>query len=262
MGHPLRGLSPADRRQLADHGLVRLEGLVPRPTVETMADRLWASLASKDGVRRSDPHTWSVARPWGFQSVRGSGAFADMASPAVRAVLDDVIGGPWNEPRAWGQPLICFPQPGPWTLPSKVWHLDLPGGRDAFSTHMARVFLILAPLRPQGGGTLVATGSHHLVARMAGTTSGRQSSAEARKRLMAEHAWFGDLMGEDPSTPGRRARFMETETQVAGVTCRVEEMTGEPGDVLLMHPLSLHAPAPDVLDQPRLVLSETIYPKG
>src|ERR1700741_1376513 len=114
MGHPRSGLSPAERQQLADHGLVRLEGLVPPRTAEALADRLWANLSSKDGARRNDPRSWTVERPWGFQALRGSGAFADMATPALRAVLDDVIGGPWNEPRAWGQPLVCFPQPGAW----------------------------------------------------------------------------------------------------------------------------------------------------
>jgi hypothetical protein len=261
MPNSRHALSRPDREQLDERGLVKLEGLVPRRAAEALADRLWTELARKDGARRDDPRTWTVERPWAFQSVRGSGAFADMATPELRAVLDDLIGGPWNEPRAWGQPLVCFPQPGAWSLPSKVWHLDLPGGADAFSTHLGRVFLILGPLQPQGGGTLIAAGSHRLVARMAGAAPGRQSSAEARRRLKAEHAWFRDLMGEDPGTPDRVARFMEAETVVAGVPCRVEEMTGAPGDVFLMHPLALHTMSPNVANQPRLVLTETIYPK-
>lgn len=262
MQQHLDALPRADRQRFDERGLVRLEGLVPPKTAEALADRLWANLASKDGVRRDDPKSWSVERPWAFQAIRGSGAFLGMATPELRGVLDDVMGGPWIEPKAWGQPLVCFPQAAPWTLPSKVWHLDLPGGKDAFSTHMGRLFLVLAPLRPKGGGTLVATGSHRLVARMAETATGRQSSAEARRRLIAEHAWFRDLMGEDPATPGRIERFMQAETDVDGVACRVEEMTGERGDVFLMHPLSLHAPSPNVRDQPRLVLSEAIYPQA
>jgi hypothetical protein len=257
------GLSRADREQLDAHGLVRLQGLVARRDCEAMADAVWQDLAQRHGVRRAEPATWTVQRPWGFQAPRRAGAFQAMAAPGLRAVLDDLMGpGGWAEPPAWGQPLMTFPEPGPWALPAKVWHLDLPGGSGAFRTRIARVFLLLAPVRPQGGGTLVATGSHRLVAQIADVPAHRQSSAEARRLLAARHAWVRDLMSGDPGDPSRAARFMDRETAVDGVPCRVEEMTGEPGDVFLMHPASLHAPAPNALDRPRMALAETIFPKG
>ena len=257
------GLSRADRQRFEERGLVRLEQLVARRACEAMAAAIWQDLARREGVQRAAPATWTVQRPWGFQAPRNAGAFQAMASPSVRAAIDELMGpGAWAEPRAWGQPLVSFPQGELWELPAKVWHLDLPGGPGAFQTRIGRVFLLLAPIKARGGATLVATGSHRLVTRMTDVAAHRQNSAEARRRLAARYGWFRELMSGDPAEPGRIARFMEAETRVDGVPCRVEEMTGEPGDVFLMHPASLHAPTSNALDEPRLVLAQTIYPKG
>jgi hypothetical protein len=54
---------------------------------------------------------------------------------------------------------------------------------------------------------------------------------------------------------------MSAATNVDGVPVRVEEMTGDPGDLFLMHPAALHAAAPNVLEAPRLVLAQFVYPK-
>jgi hypothetical protein len=49
---------------------------------------------------------------------------------------------------------------------------------------------------------------------------------------------------------------------VDGVPLQVEEITGEPGDVILMHPHALHDGSDNVLETPRLALTQTIYPKA
>ena len=55
---------------------------------------------------------------------------------------------------------------------------------------------------------------------------------------------------------------MGAAADVDGVPLRVEEITGEAGDVFLMHPHALHGMASNVLDSPRLALTQTIYPKA
>ena len=55
---------------------------------------------------------------------------------------------------------------------------------------------------------------------------------------------------------------MDTSTTLEDVDVRVVEMTGEPGDVYLMHPLMMHAPSPNRLAMPRMVLSTTVYQRG
>jgi ectoine hydroxylase-related dioxygenase (phytanoyl-CoA dioxygenase family) len=264
MGHLHQGFSATDREQFDTRGLVRLPGLIDRAAVEEMVDKLWRELARKDGVHRREPRTWRVERPAQFRALQDSGAFKAMGGPAVRAVLDDLMGRDrWEAPEHWGQPLVCFPKPhGRWDVPTQSWHLDLPAHPGNRNKLVGRVFLLLAPLRPRGGGTLVALGSHRIVDRIVGRAGERLSSADVRKQLKSHHRWFHDLMTPDKSRRDRTAGFMEAETEVDGVALQIEEMTGEPGDVLLMHPSALHAAAPNMLTEPRLALTQFVMPKG
>ncbi|HZZ67547.1 MAG TPA: phytanoyl-CoA dioxygenase family protein [Phenylobacterium sp.] len=254
-------LSPEQRRRFDDRGLVRLPGLVSQRASAEMADRLWAEMTRKDGVQRKAPATWTVERPAHFKNLQDTGAFKAMGSPGVRAALDDLMGaGRWAEPATWGLPLVCFPGGRRvWDVPFQSWHLD--GPADPGPALVGRVFLILEPLRPQGGGTLVALGSHRLARRLAEKARKQFSSGEIRKRLAAEHPWFAALMAPSPPGEARTDRFMRP-TQVGGIECEVAEMTGDPGDVWLMHPNILHAGAPNVLDRPRLALTQFVMPKG
>jgi hypothetical protein len=52
---------------------------------------------------------------------------------------------------------------------------------------------------------------------------------------------------------------MEDGSELDDVPVRVCEMLGEPGDLLLMHPLMLHAPTPNVLATPRMMLTQFVY---
>jgi len=262
--HPQSGLSSDQRRAFDERGLVHLPGFISREAADAMAARLWQELARKHGVRRADPATWSAERPAQFGPLQKTGAFNAMATPGVRAILDELIGpGAWTEPRGgWGLPLVCFPTQEAWALPHKIWHLDLTPEPKHPGLLVGRLFLLLAPLRPRGGGTLVAAGSHRVAERLAAGQNGRMSSQEMRQAMARHHPWFADLMA--PPKPGedRIGRFMGAETVADGVPLRVEEITGEPGDVWLMHPHALHGLSANVLDAPRLALTQTIYPKA
>jgi hypothetical protein len=256
-----KGFTSDARRLFEDRGLVRLPGLVSAKACAEMADRLWGEMARKDGVQRRAPNTWTVERPAHFKKLQDTGAFKAMGSPDVRAALDALMGeGRWGEPATWGQSLVCFPDPRRvWDVPYQGWHLD--GPVDPGPALIGRVFLILEPLRPQGGGTLVALGSHRLTRRLADQARTQLSSGEVRKRLTAGHPWFAALLSPSPPGEDRAHRFMRP-TDVGGVECQVAEMIGDPGDVWLMHPNILHASAPNVLDKPRLALTQFVMPKG
>src|SRR6185312_517429 len=101
-----------------------------------------------------------------------------------------------------------------------------------------------------------------VVEALAARRHGRMSSQEVRQALASEHPWFADLMGSPKPGEDRIARFMGAATVVDGVPLQVEEMTGEPGDVFLMHPHALHNGSANVLATPRLALTQTIYPKA
>jgi hypothetical protein len=232
----------------ARDGVVRLPGAIPIGDIEAMVAAL---------RRKLDARPQRTARPSKLSSRIGE--FDAMASPAVRAVLD-VLLGQWEEPAHWGLPLVSFHTgEKAWDVPREHWHIDL-GARPG-DLRLARMFAFLAPSRPGGGGTGYVAGSHRLFEAMFEETRGALPSAQARERLEARSPWFAALTSRHDK--GERIRcFMEAGSELDGVQVRVGEMLGEPGDVILMHPLVLHAPTPNVLAAPRMMLTQFVYGRG
>jgi hypothetical protein len=229
----------------ARDGVVRLPGLIPIQDIEAMAAALRRKLAARPQ---------RTPRPSKLSS--RTGEFNAMASPAVRAVLD-VLLGQWEEPAHWGLPLVSFHTgEAAWDVPREHWHIDL-GARPG-NLRLARLFAFLTPSRPGGGGTGYVAGSHRLFEALFEQTQGALPSALARQRLEARSPWFAALTSRRDGGE-RIQRFMEAGTELDGVQVRVGEMLGEPGDVILMHPLILHAPTPNVLATPRMMLTQFVY---
>jgi hypothetical protein len=241
-----RDLFTADRAEAyARDGVVRLPGAIPIQDIETMAAALRRKLAARP-QRTSRPSKLSSR----------SGEFDAMASPAVRTVLD-VLLGDWEEPAHWGLPLVSFHTGEKvWNVPREHWHIDL-GARPG-NLRLARIFALLAPSRPGGGGTGYVAGSHRLFEALFKVTGRALPSPQARQRLDARSPWFAALSSRHDKGE-RIQRFMEAGSELDGVQVRVGEMLGQPGDVILMHPLVLHAPTPNVLATPRMMLTQFVY---
>jgi hypothetical protein len=236
-------------------GLFALPGGVAASDARAMADQLWRAMERKYSVRRDAPETWTVHIPSGL-TPSPADAFAAMGSPAVSGVLNCLLGGDWIRPPRWGMPLVTFPSREiKWDVPSKQWHLDSPA--TAQTPAVARVFVLLAPLRPRSGGTLVATGSHLLAQRLAAKAEQTLNSAETKRRLVDDHAWFAALMSAE-DTHDRVHRFMQAGAIMDSVEARIVEMTGDAGDVYFMHPNALHAPSTNTGERPRLMLTQWI----
>jgi hypothetical protein len=98
----------------------------------------------------------------------------------------------------------------------------------------------------------VLAGSHHLTRRVA--AMGIQRSAAIKAKLGALHPWLAALWSKGALDGDRVRRYLVEGAVVDGIYLRVEELTGDPGDVILMNPRSLHTPAPNCLDTPRMML--------
>lgn len=238
----------AQAETYAREGIVRLPGAIPTSDVEAMAAALNRKLAARPQ---------GAARPSKLSS--RTGAFDAMASPMVRAVLDAVLGR-WEEPAHWGLPLVSFHTgEATWDVPREHWHIDL-GARPG-DLRLARIFAFLTPSRPGGGGTGYVAGSHRLIAALFEEIGGALPSAQARQRLEARSPWLAALASRHDKGE-RIQRFMQAGGELDGVQLRMGEMLGEPGDVILMHPLMLHAPTPNVLATPRMMLTQFVYGRG
>jgi Phytanoyl-CoA dioxygenase (PhyH) len=247
-------LSPVQQAEFDRRGLLRLPGALTGTDVGEMRDRVWSHLWQTYGARPERSETWPATTPAHFQTLIGTGAFDPMATPAIRAAVDTLLGPPgWREPNHWGRPLVTFPQRGtPWRLPATGWHMDSAGRP---GDPLLVLFACLAAVRSRGGGTLVVTGSHRLTA--PGRRYAGLRSADVRARLAGDHPWFRDLLtrGDEPA---RTERLLSSGSRIDGADLRIDELAGDAGDVFVMHPRLLHAVAPNALDVPRLMLLQFI----
>lgn len=252
-------LSSQQRAELATLGHTRIRGVVDADVAGAMADRVWALLARR-GIDRADRATWPVGFQSKLQGLRQSRTFDGFGTPAVAEVVHGLLGTTGaTSGQPWGPALVTFPESGPWTLPSRIWHLDLPGRGDPDQPSVARLFGYVTDVAPQGGGTLVVEGSHELVRRMVAASPHRDagSSSDIRRRLVARHPWFKALHDEDAGD--RIERFMVDGDEVDGVRVRVAELTADAGDVVVMLPWTMHNLSMNVAARPRFMVTHSVY---
>lgn len=254
-------LNAGQRTIFEERGLLHLPGMADARALTALRERVLAHFREQrlvpepcpQGFAVTPSRTASVVNAFGFEEVWGSGA---------PALIDELLGaGRWHRPKHAGQLLaVTIPlRDVTWQLPHKVWHLDYSAPGALPSLPGVQLFLCVDRVATRAGATLVVCGAHRLIdalRRRAGPEwPGR--SADVRKRLRAEVTWLRELCslreGED-----RAARFMAQPTHFAGVPLQVVELTGEPGDVFVMHPWLLHAPSANCGSLPRMVLTERI----
>jgi hypothetical protein len=247
-----------------DTGFAYLRRAVEPSTVAGMAEAVWAHLASRHAIDRTDPTTWTTAEPRGLGRLRAAAVFDAVATPPVHRAIESLAGPTTSADVVdWGGPLVTFPGPGPWAVPPGGWHLDHPVRGAPGSALRLKWLTFLDRVEPGGGATLVLSGSHHLIARWRADADpgdpGR--SAAVRAAIFGTHPWFGVLADRaaaavaDPA----RARQLDDGVVIGGNLVRVVELTGEPGDVVFLHPLLLHAAAPNRGTRPRMMATGGLY---
>ncbi len=243
--------------RLLSVGWARLPGVVPPRDVAAVTERVWAFFA-KRGVLQDDPTNWPSGFASKLQGLRQSGMFNVFANPTTTALLDQLLGeDSWSESEAWGPALVTWPQPGPWQLPHKNWHFDLPGRGDPDQPKAARLFGFVSSVEPRGGGTLVVEGSHQLICRLLAEHPNKDlgQSNDLRRRLSERYPWFAAL-----SRPGgdRVQQFMLDGDQLDGVRVRVVELSGNPGEIVAMLPWSMHTWSMNTTADPRFMVTHTV----
>ena len=243
-------------------GLLRLPGAIAAKDAEAMVDRIWEHLYRSHGVVRDRPETWTVDKPSGLRAITAAPEFQALGSAAVRAAVDDLLGiGHWHPPRRWGRLLVTFPSiDTEWDLPrGGAWHNDFVPVRQDADVRAVQLFVILKNLPTRGGGTLVLTGSHHLITRyIAG--SGKAPHPGRLRHVLGEQPWLRDLWEPSrcSSAEQRIRRFMTDGTRIGDVELRVVELIGRAGDAFVMHCDTFHAAALNCYDEPRLMATNVL----
>ncbi len=264
---PPRVLTAAQIEHFTRQGYVHLtEAFAPEDALEAQ-DQVWSRLA-EEGVLKHDPATWTTPMVHLKETFSG-GAFDRCATPRLAEAVEDLVGaGRWRgrgEPVTWGWWPVNFSVGAEreWTVAPEGWHWDGIHFKHTLtaSEQGLLVLCFFSDNRSRGGVTLIAEGSHRIVARFLADQPEPKPLGEAIREVNARHPWLSELTGAVPDgrTPAERiAHFMDTETlDEDGHPLRVVEAVARPGDVYLCHPLLYHSASQNHRGVPRFMCNRT-----
>lgn len=243
---------------LLDHfdalGWVRISGGVSAADATAMRSAVWETLA-QDGIEAGRPATWTVERPSNLQRLRRHVAFRWRPTEALQHAIASIVGTKFEEPADWGSAFIAFPTQKPWEVPHKGWHIDANYRSPLFPARGVKTLALIGNVEARGGGTLVLSGSHRLVHRWFQRHPAPPAARSAELRQLLRLHPYIDALFSVGKAEERIGRFMSCPQDDEGVPLQVVELTGRPGDVILMHPLLMHTTAPNNSPEPRLMIS-------
>jgi hypothetical protein len=260
MGSQLTTLTSSDIQRFERDGYVVVRQAFSRADGLAMERQWWRELEDAHDIRPDDRSSWRQI-PGDLKAAKRDPIQAKILTERVRGVFDDLLGkAAWPPPRDWGRPLVTFPGPGAWEVPTRHWHWDNPC--ELHLDHPKALFVVsfIGSVAPRGGGTLILSGSPRLLIQQERRIPAHQrrgSIATLRERFRRSHPWLMALTGQAPSPADRIAAFMDGETIVEGVPLRAVELTGEPGDMVFCHPVMVHCPAPNRGTRPRFMRIKT-----
>ncbi len=250
----MRGEDVRDR--FDETGIVRLDGALSADQAAAIRDTVWRFVERRTETRLADPSTWSTRLLVSFKALKGRHVFAPFIdNSSVREALDAIFApGGWEPPKVPGaQILLTMPGPGPWAMPNG-WHMDCGFEQPTWPVFAVKLFAFFDDVEPEGGGTLLLSGSHRLVERYAqGLPEPTSGNGVTWGRFMKQDPWLDQLRrGGTPDNP--RRELLDTDHDIDGIPLRAVELTGRPGDVVITHLHIFHTGAPNVLNRPRQML--------
>ena len=248
-------LSAEEVNAFHKNGYVHLRGALSAAVIKRALNDMWKRLEVLPGQNPKDPSTWSIDTLG--EILKENKRLRHNDDSRLDEAITQILGTRWNRPKHWGSLLLTVPDPSQrWNLPTS-WHWDfeplsLDGRNGVF------VFTFLNNVKPRGGGTLVVSGSHELLLRFHRRTA-LGVSRTPRRQFFKSHPWLLDLKSNTGPKEGRVGRLMQKATRIDGIDVRVVELTGKPGDVVLCHPVIVHASSQNVAEATRLMLVKTVW---
>jgi hypothetical protein len=260
-------LTPQQVEQFIERGHVTLKGAIPRKQALAAQNFLWERLREQ-GVKREDQSTWTEPMVHLKESYSAD-IFQQCDTKLLGDAVEDLVGeGRWAErgkTSYWGWWPVNFAVGADeqWTVPNNGWHWDGIQFRHTV-TALDQGLLMLcmfSDIGPRSGGTVIAEGSHHVVARFLNQYPDGIELNDAIPLCNTGHPWLKELTNKELGTgiPQERiAKFMEEETiDEHGTRLRVVETGGEPGDVIFCHPFLYHAASQNHSGMPRFMCNRT-----
>ncbi len=227
-------------------GVVCVAGAISPDDVRAMRDCVRERIASLEfvevtGALRPAPGTelalWAIGREPALAPLPAAlaSAFERVFGPGVWAQVAGELGGLAMPNR---------PCPGtPWSVCEAAWHVDEPSEPRPALGRVVLGFAYLDRVEPGGGATVAIAGSHRRLAALAD-----QLAASVTTDVALAEPWCADLI----HAGGQREGCVSDR-----IPLRVVELTGEPGDIVLLDPRCLHTTSANVSPRPRLTMRMT-----
>lgn len=241
-----------------EHGYVRIRHAFGPALAAAVREQAWRELRDKHGVTQREPGTWGVLHGLkgipGYVRTAGSGRRFTLRVDAPEAfqALADVVGGAERLPAdgedlAWGDGAIANLGCGTAAAPSeelgdaahsarqRSWHKDGWHFRHFLDSPEQGLLVvpIFSDILPQSGGTCIATDSIAPVARLL---------ASNPQGLHAD-----SVQGAGYLIPG-----------LVEQCSRFAELTGEIGDMAILHPYMLHRACRNRSARPRFIANAAL----
>ena len=285
------------RREFAERGVVRIEGLIAEAAVTANRNRVyeiledasawvdgrWAVAEKRNEGPNEGPNAerapskfdWIVpTKTLPMRRIRNcakSRAFHAMFVPEAHAAARE-LGGSRLDPRpthssggaqALTRPQLLFTPPGAryWFVPNAMWHVDVPRLGEAGPPGV-QIFILLDDIPPGGGATLVVAGSHRLL-------NDRVRRSRDVSKSLKRMPYFQFLMGSRPQAEPSEttqanadsARLLHQPGHDGDVPLQVVELAGKAGDAYITDLRLLHTAAPNASNRPRLMATQRLpYP--
>jgi hypothetical protein len=214
-----------------EDGYIVLRQAFPRALAERIVPMVWAHL----GIDPDDSSKRREAMVM-LEKVIDTPPVPDIYTDRYFGAVDDLCGrGRWRASRGAGYWPIRFPgfANPPWQPPRGGWHLD--GRLEHYrlgATDRGLVGLeLFTPIAQYDGGTVIRVGSHRDTAQV--------------------------LHAAEPV--GLSERDLNLQTRAKSDHRHVIEMTGDPGDVVLMHPYTVHAASPNTGSRVRILANKPFW---
>ena len=224
-------LTAEEVQRFIEQGYLVVRGVFSRELAEQIIPMVWAELDA-------DPNDSSI---WTSPMVLLKKVLENPPCPQIHTerylgAVDDLCGpGQWEATMGVGHwPILLsgFAKP-PWRPPTDGWHVDIQLDHPRIdSPEFALINIeLFSDIDPGGGGTTIRLGSHCHVA-----------------RILEEAQRAGRI--------NRRELHLRTVSHTNHLP--VVEVTGQPGDVLMMHPFAVHAVNSNTSDRPRVAAVKLI----
>ena len=272
-------LTTSQIERFIERGYVHLHQAFSSEQALLAQQDIWERLA-RDEVLSDDPCTWKEPIIYLNETLH-THALSACKTDRLKDAVEDLVGvGRWlhrEDEDGWGWWPVNFSLGADqtWEVPAGGWHWDGIHFRHSINSPEQGLLMlcIFSSIESHGGATLVAEGSHKIVARFLQAQPEALDLNQAILNCKSCSPWLADLtetqMDADTkydkedfnmwkNSGDRTKRFMENEfMDDYGSRLLVKEAVGEPGDIYLCHPFLFHAASQNHLHRPRFMCNKT-----